>query len=356
LAFAAVAQNMTKLEEIIIAMIEAEGPMPLDRYMALCLSHPVHGYYMTRDPFGASGDFTTSPEISQVFGELIGVWLLNSWAALGSPKNFALVELGPGRGTLMADISRAVKAVPEFAKGAEVHLVETSPALRNLQKEKLGEVIWHDTVASLPAMPCFIIANEFFDALPIQQFENRAGRWFQRSVGYSDGALKMGLVPSAPMVGEEGFYEVSPVSKAIAEDVGAHIAKHGGTALVIDYGHLKTAVGDTLQALRKHEFVSVLDQPGESDITAHVDFEALAKSFISGGVDLLPMLTQGQFLKAMGLDLRTEKLAAKLVGQAKEDLIAASRRLADADQMGNLFKGMAVVQKIRQPIYPFEAT
>jgi NADH dehydrogenase [ubiquinone] 1 alpha subcomplex assembly factor 7 len=346
---------MTKLEEIIAAMIEAEGPMPLDRYMALCLGHPQFGYYMTRDPFGASGDFTTAPEISQVFGELIGVWLLNSWAALGSPKKFALVELGPGRGTLMADILRAVKAVPEFAKAAEVHLVETSPVLRALQGEKLGEVMWHDTVESLPAMPCFIIANEFFDALPIQQFENRAGRWFQRCIGYGEGKLKMGLVPAAAMLGDEGLHELSPVSKAIAGDLGSHIAKHGGVALVIDYGHLKTAVGDTLQAMRNHAFVSVLEEPGEADITAHVDFEALAKSFISGGADLLPMLTQGQFLKAMGLDLRTEKLAAKLSGRPAEDFIAASRRLADTDQMGNLFKVMAVAQKIRKPIYPFEA-
>jgi NADH dehydrogenase [ubiquinone] 1 alpha subcomplex assembly factor 7 len=347
---------MTKLEEIIAAMIGAEGPMPLDRYMALCLSHPQFGYYMTRDPFGASGDFTTAPEMSQVFGELIGVWLLNSWAALGSTKKFALVELGPGRGTLMADILRAVKAVPEFAHAAEVHLVETSPVLRALQREKLGDVVWHDTVEFLPAMPCFFIANEFFDALPIQQFENRAGRWFQRCIGFGEGKLKMGLVPASPMTGEEGLHEVSPVSKAIAEDLGSHIAKYGGAALVIDYGHLKTAVGDTLQAMRKHAFISVLDEPGEADITAHVDFEALAKSFISGGADLLPMLTQGQFLKAMGLDLRTEKLAAKLAGQPAEDFIAASRRLADADQMGNLFKVIAVAQKIRQSIYPFEAT
>ena len=347
---------MTKLEEIIAAMIEAEGPMPLDRYMALCLGHPQLGYYMTRDPFGASGDFTTSPEISQVFGELVGVWLLNSWALLGSPKKFALVELGPGRGTLMADVLRAVRAVPEFAKGAEVHLVETSPVMRALQREKLGEVNWHDTIESLPTMPSFIIANEFFDALPIQQFENRAGRWFQRCIGFGEGKLKMGLVPSAPLSGDEGLYEVSPVSLAVAEDLGAHIAKYGGVALVIDYGHLKSSVGDTLQAMRKHGFVSVLDAPGEADITAHVDFELLAKAFISGGAELLPMLTQGQFLKAMGLDLRTEKLAAKLDGQAREDFKAASHRLADAAQMGNLFKVMAVAQKIRQPIYPFEET
>jgi len=347
---------MTKLEEIITAMIEAEGPMPLDRYMALCLGHPQFGYYMTRDPFGASGDFTTAPEISQVFGELIGVWLLNSWAALGSPKKFALIELGPGRGTLMADVLRAVKAVPEFVLGAEVHLVETSPTLRAIQREKLGVVNWHDTVESLPSLPCFIIANEFFDALPIQQFENRAGRWFQRCIGLGEDKLKMGLVPTTPMSAGEGLYEISPVSQAIAQDLGIHIAKHGGAALVIDYGHLKSASGDTLQALRRHEFVSVLETPGETDITAHVDFEALAKAFISGGADLLPMLTQGQFLKAMGLDMRTEKLAAKLEGQPREDFKLASRRLAEADQMGNLFKVMAVAQKARQPIYPFEET
>jgi NADH dehydrogenase [ubiquinone] 1 alpha subcomplex assembly factor 7 len=250
---------------------------------------------------------------------------------------------------------RAVKAVPEFASCAEVHLVETSPLLRNLQKEKLGEATWHDTIETLPAMPCFIVANEFFDALPIQQFENRAGRWFQRCIGCGDGTLKVGLVPAPQMAGEEGLHETSPVSKAIAQDLGLHIARYGGMALVIDYGHLKSAIGDTLQAMRKHEFVSILENPGEADITAHVDFESLAKNFISGGVDLLPMLTQGQFLKAMGLDLRTEKLAAKLDGQAKDDFVAASRRLADAAQMGNLFKVMAVAQKIRQPIYPFEA-
>jgi NADH dehydrogenase [ubiquinone] 1 alpha subcomplex assembly factor 7 len=347
---------MTKLEELIAAMIEAEGPMPLDRYMALCLGHPQFGYYMTRDPFGASGDFTTSPEISQVFGELIGVWLLNSWALLGSPKNFALVELGPGRGTLMSDILRAVKAVPEFAKAAEIHLVETSPVLRALQREKLGEVYWHDTVEFLPPVPSFIIANEFFDALPIQQFENRAGRWFQHCIGFGEGKLKMGLVPAPHRSGGDGLHEVSPVSQAIAEDLGVHIAKFGGVALVIDYGHLKSAAGDTLQALRKHEFVSVLNSPGETDITAHVDFEALAKAFISGGAELLPMLTQGQFLKSMGIEMRTDKLAAKLEGQVRDDFKTASHRLADAAQMGNLFKVMAVAQKIRQPIYPFEET
>ena len=347
---------MTKLEEIIAAMIEAEGPMPIDRYMALCLGHPVHGYYMTRDPFGVLGDFTTAPEISQVFGELIGVWLINTWVALGSPSPFALVELGPGRGTLMADVLRVAKSMPEFAAAAQVHLVETSPVLRHMQQAKLGDVNWHDHVGTLPEIPCLIIANEFFDALPIQQFENRSGRWFERCVGIGEGKLILGLVPAAARAGGDGVYETSSVSFAVTEDLGWHIAKHGGAALVIDYGHLKSAAGDTLQALRKHEFVSVLDFPGEADVTAHVDFEALAKGFIVGGAELLPMLTQGQFLNAMGLEMRTTKLVAKLEGAAKADFLAGSKRLADVAQMGNLFKVMAVAQESRQPIYPFEGT
>ena len=345
---------MTALEEIIIAMIETEGPMPFDRYMALCLGHPTHGYYMTRDPFGVMGDFTTAPEISQVFGELIGVWLLNAWTALASPPRFALVELGPGRGTLMADILRAAKALPEFIKAAEVHLVETSPVLCALQGEKLETVNWHHSVETLPPLPALIIANEFFDALPVKQFENRAGRWFECCVGYGESGLKLGLVPAASRRGAEGVHEASAVSVAIANDLGAHIAKYGGAALVIDYGHLKSGVGDTVQALRQHQFVSILQDVGEADVTAHVDFEALANGFMAGGAELLPMLTQGGFLKAMGLDMRTEKLAAKLEGKAHDEFTKASRRLADADKMGNLFKVMAVAQKQRQPLYPFE--
>ena len=345
---------MNKLEEIIAAMIEADGPMPLDRYMALCLGHPLYGYYMTRDPFGASGDFTTAPEISQVFGELIGVWLINTWTALGSPTQFALIELGPGRGTLMADVLRVAKSMPEFSAAARVHLVETSPVLRQIQLKKLGEMIWHDHVGTLPQMPCLIIANEFFDALPVQQFENHGGRWFERCVGFRQGKLKMGLVPATARAGDEGVYETSCASMAVAEDLGAHIASNGGAVLVIDYGHLKSAAGDTLQALRQHQFVSVLENPGAADVTAHVDFEALAKSFVEGGAELLPMLTQGQFLNAMGLELRTKKLAAKLEGKVQLDFIAASARLADREQMGNLFKVMAIAQKNRQLLYPFE--
>jgi NADH dehydrogenase [ubiquinone] 1 alpha subcomplex assembly factor 7 len=345
---------VSTLEKIIIEMIEAEGPIGLDRYMALCLGHPVHGYYMRRDPFGAAGDFTTAPEISQVFGELIGVWCVNAWAALGSPAKFALVELGPGRGTLMADLLRAAKAAPEFLAAAEVHLVDMSPVLRAAQKAKLGgAVIWHDTVASLPALPSLIIANEFFDALPIRQFERRGGQNFERAVGVQEGKLKLGLALADQELRAEGVFEVSSVSTAIAGDLGKHVNQYDGAALIIDYGHFKSAAGDTLQAVKAHGFCDILETPGEADLTAHVDFEALGKAF---NADVLPVLTQSQFLKAMGIELRTEKLAAKLNGDAQSDFLAGSARLSDADQMGALFKVMCVVQKDAPPIYPFEAS
>ncbi len=345
---------MTELEKIIIEMIEAEGPIGIDRYMALCLGHPVHGYYMSRDPFGAAGDFTTAPEISQVFGELIGVWCVNAWVTLGSPAQFAIVELGPGRGTLMADLLRAAKAAPEFLAAAQVHLIEMSPVLRAAQKAKLGEgVTWHETVATLPAVPCLIIANEFFDALPIRQFEMRGGKTYERAVGLHDGKLKVGLAPTDKNFETEGVFEMSSVSLAIGEDLGRQINSLGGAALVIDYGHFYSAAGDTLQAVKAHNFCDVLETPGEADITAHVDFEALGKSF---NAKLLPMLTQGQFLKAMGLEMRSEKLSAKLGGPERDAFLAASARLIDADQMGDLFKVLCVVQKDGNATYPFGAT
>ncbi len=344
---------MTALEKIIIEMIEADGPMGIDRYMALCLGHPVHGYYMSRDPFGAAGDFTTAPEISQIFGELMGVWCVNAWVALGSPSPFALVELGPGRGTLMADLLRAAKAAPEFMAAAEVHLVETSPVLQLMQKAKLGDsVTWHHTVETLPALPTLIIANEFFDALPIRQFEMRDGKTYERAVGLHHSKLKLGLAPTDMTFASEGVFELSPVSMAVAEDLGKHINTHGGAALVIDYGHSHSSAGDTLQAVKAHGFCDVLETPGEADITAHVDFEALGKSF---DAKALPVLTQGQFLKAMGLEMRTEKLAVKLQGSALTDFLASSARLIDADQMGDLFKALCLVQKGGNATYPFGA-
>jgi len=348
---------MTALERIIRGMIREEGPMPLDRYMTLCLGHPEHGYYITRDPLGRAGDFTTSPEISQVFGELIGVWVAQVWQGMGSPRHFALVELGPGRGTLMADMLRVVGRIKDCAKAVEVHFVETSPALIAAQQERVPKATWHHTLSSLPALPSIIIANEFFDALPIRQFERKGAALFERCIGLSDDKLEIGLVPS-PMVVRvrgEGVFEDQSLRAAVAVQMADHLAKLGGAALIIDYGHIRSALGDTLQAMISHSYVPVTEKPGEADITSHVDFEALGRACVQAGARIAGLMTQGDFLNAMGLEARTEVLSRTIEGEAQMQLVAASERLAHPEQMGHLFKVMAVTSAGLAPPYPFGA-
>jgi NADH dehydrogenase [ubiquinone] 1 alpha subcomplex assembly factor 7 len=343
---------MTPLAGIIQRTIAEEGPMPLDRFMTLCLSHPTHGYYMTRDPFGAAGDFTTAPEISQIFGELIGVWVAQVWEQLGKPRHFALVELGPGRGTLMADVLRVLDKVAACAKAAEVHLVETSPTLRAAQLDRVPKATWHSSVASLPGPPTILVANEFFDALPIRQFERIKGVVFERCV---DRDLRLCLVPS-PMrlpFSEDGVFEDSSVRDAVATHLGDHLKTAHGAALIIDYGHLRSAPGDTLQAMKAHAFCKVTDHIGEADITSHVDFEALGNGFQKGGAGGAGAMTQGKFLNAMGLEARTQVLAATAPETVRRNLVAASNRLANATEMGELFKVMAVTAGLAEPPYPF---
>ncbi|MBG1230975.1 class I SAM-dependent methyltransferase [Aestuariivirga litoralis] len=346
------------MKELIKSIIETEGPLPMDRYMALCLGHPKLGYYMNRDPFGALGDFTTAPEISQIFGEMIGIWCVAAWEAIGSPDPFLLVELGPGRGTLMQDVLRTTSRMAEFQAAARVHMVETSPVLRKLQQEKLGETVtWHDSIESLPQEPMIFVANEFFDALPVRQIVKRGNAFFERCVGLQDGLLTLVDVPAPRFNFEsDGVQEISPVSHAIAMELGARIQALGGAGLVIDYGHLKTGVGDTVQALKNHKPCGILEFPGESDLTAHVDFDALDYGFTQGGAAALPPMTQGAFLKAMGLEQRLTALATKLEGKAQTDFTAGARRLVDDKEMGQLFKVIAVAQAQRQPVYPFEGT
>ena len=344
---------MTSLEKIIGEIIATEGPMPIDRYMALCLGHPAHGYYMKRDPFGEQGDFMTAPEISQIFGELVGVWCAAAWDAMGKPAQFNLVELGPGRGTLMADILKAVKVMPGFREAARIHLVEMSPILRKLQKEKLGEdVTWHDSFADIPDGPMQLVANEFFDAIPIRQFEKRHGKWLERCVG-SEG---MGFMPSAldNAQGANGdVIEFAPQRLEIALEIGRRMVKHKGCALIIDYGYLQTAPGDTLQAVRAHEYVAVTDQPGETDITSHVDFEALAKAFSQGGAAVHLAITQRAFLLAMGIDRRSAILSSKADANTKGILARAIARLTSETEMGNLFKVMVATSPEVPAPYPF---
>jgi NADH dehydrogenase [ubiquinone] 1 alpha subcomplex assembly factor 7 len=346
---------MTQLEKIITRMISDDGPMPLDRYMSLCLGHPEHGYYMTRDPLGAAGDFTTSPEISQVFGELIGVWVAQTWELIGSPRKFTLAELGPGRGTLMMDVLRVLKKIPACAKAAEVHFVEMSPVLRAAQLERVPHATWHSSVASLPGNPTILLANEFFDALPIRQFERIRGRVFERLVGTG---LSIGLMPS-PMqwpFQNDGVLEDSAIRDAVATQLGDYLSKASGAALIIDYGHLRPASGDTLQAMKGHKFCKITEHVGEADVTSHVDFENLGRGFVKGGAKIAGAMTQGQFLEAMGLEARTRVLASNSEGAKRRDIITASERLAKPGEMGDLFKVMAVTGGLQARPYPFGQT
>lgn len=343
---------MTPLARIIAARIASEGPMGLDEYMRLCLMHPDHGYYATRDPFGAKGDFTTAPEISQMFGELVGLALAQAWLDQGSPAPFTLAELGPGRGTLMADLLRATRRVPGFHEAARVTLVETSPHLRQIQRERLGEITHLSSVAELPEAPLFLVANEFFDALPIRQMQRVEGGWAERMVALdADGGLALALAApvTLPRAAPEGeIWEICAEGTAIMSVVAQRIARHGGAAIVIDYGTWN-GKGDSLQALRRHAPDGILAHPGEADLTAHVDFAPLANAAIQAGAAASPPERQGDWLRALGIEARAARLAA--AGDAGAE--AALHRLTDAGEMGHLFKAMAVWPRQNPPVAGF---
>ncbi len=339
---------MTPLARLLAERIRETGPITVADYMAECLLHPVHGYYTTRDPFGTAGDFTTAPEISQMFGELLGLALAQSWLDRGSPTPFTLAELGPGRGTLMADILRATRGVPGFHAAAQVVLVEASPVLRQKQQKTISRgddlgLRWIEAAGDLPEQPLFLVANEFFDALPIHQYQFVKGGWHERLIGLQDGALAFGLAEGPTLPGtmamhqrEEGMViEENRIGRFMMRQVHHRLYHHGGVALVIDYGDWRSR-GDTLQALRRHAFDDPLAHPGEADLTAHVDFEPLAENqhhFYT---------TQGTFLTRLGIDARAERLAQSLTGERLESHRAAHRRLTHPEEMGSLFKVLAV--------------
>ena len=339
---------MTALGDLLVARIARTGPISLADYMADCLMHPELGYYATRDPFGTGGDFITAPEISQMFGELIGLALAQSWIDQGSPAPFSLAELGPGRGTLMADVLRATKAVPEFHTALTVHFVETSPTLRQAQVQAVPDAIWHDSVATLPDQPLFLIANEFFDALPIRQFVREGDAWREKMVGLTDDALSFGLSTAAPIAllehrladtAEGDLVEHCTALPAIMQTVGQIIDAHGGMALIIDYGDWQS-LGDTLQALKAHDHVDPLATPGTSDLTAHVDFAAIAHN--AAPAKFTRLTTQGVFLERLGITARAQTLAHGLSGTARDAHIKAHRRLTHPAEMGDLFKVIGI--------------
>jgi SAM-dependent MidA family methyltransferase len=353
---------MTPLESEIRRRIAAAGPMPLGQYMSLCLTDPQHGYYVTRDPLGRSGDFTTAPEVSQMFGELIGLWIVSVWQQMGSPDNIRIVELGPGRGTMMNDAMRAAKLVPAFLKAAVLHFVEISPVLQLIQEQTVSAIevpkAWHTSIADVPAGPAIFVANEFFDALPINQAIKTGDAWHRRSVGIaSDGAIVYRTEPE-PMphfastlpaavrnAGEGEIFEWR--SDIETMELGRRIAREPGAALIIDYGHTESATGETLQAVRDHLFADPLTTPGEADLTAHVDFEALHRGFEAMGAIAFGPIEQALFLKRLGIDTRAETLKANASRAKTHEIDTAMARLTGFGRtgMGALFKAMAVAHR-----------
>ena len=353
---------MTPLAERLATRIAASGPITIAEYMADCLLHPEHGYYTTRTPFGRDGDFITAPEISQMFGELIGLCLAQAWLDRGAPAPFCLAELGPGRGTLMADIWRATARVPGFHDAAQVTLVEASPQLREVQAQALpnAQPQWCDSVTTLPEMPLFLVANEFFDALPIRQFTRTPQSWREYHVGLdNDGALSLGLGLDTNLAALShrlndthpgDVVELCPAAGPILEIVAQRIAAHDGVAIVIDYGDWRS-LGDTLQALRAHQPVPVLETPGQADLTAHVDFEALALAATAvPGCAVTQMTPQGAFLEALGIGPRAATLAKGLSGDKLTQHLAAYRRLTDPSEMGTLFKTLGLSRAGSPPV------
>ncbi|MEM7651392.1 MAG: SAM-dependent methyltransferase, partial [Pseudomonadota bacterium] len=277
------------LEDIIIERIQADGPMSVGDYMSLALGHPEHGYYMKQDPFGRAGDFVTAPEVSQLFGEMIGVWVADIWKQMGAPKEFVLLECGPGRGTLMADILRATKGIEGFHEAARLHLLEISPVLKKMQADalKAHDPVWHKGVSSVPDdAPMIVMGNEFLDALPFQQFVGGE----ERKIDIQGDDLAFTL--------QGEVQEHAPVRENFVREICARIIAQKGAALFIDYGHVKSGVGDTFQAIKGHEYVDVFSHIGDADLTSHVDFEALQENVqaqVHGPVE------QGAFLKALGI-------------------------------------------------------
>ncbi|MGC6512517.1 MAG: class I SAM-dependent methyltransferase [Parvibaculales bacterium] len=349
---------MNKLENKIRALIKQQGPIPLNTFMHMALQDPEDGYYIKQDPLGQSGDFITAPEISQIFGEMIGLWVADFM--LRNPVSaFHLVELGPGRGTLMSDMVRVIKSSPALAGLADIlhiHLVETSPALRLAQKSNLDQFSltpqWHEDFSSLPQAPCLVIANEFFDALPIQQFIHREGSWQERLVAlegedlvFTSSSTKASVTFSAPAmngVSDGDIIEVSPASEQAMTHLCRHINAFGGGLLAIDYGYVQPALGDSFQALHKHNHVSPLTHIGDADLTAHVNFSALADIARISGLRVWGPETQGHFLTHLGAETRLHQILAKAPRTSQGQIADAYQRLIAPDQMGHLFKVLAV--------------
>jgi NADH dehydrogenase [ubiquinone] 1 alpha subcomplex assembly factor 7 len=356
-----VTREQIPLSELIDRQIRETGPMSIATYMGLALTHPRDGYYSGADPLGARGDFVTAPEISQMFGELIGFFVVNLWQQMGEPRSFTLLELGPGRGTLMQDALRVAARAEGFLDACHLQLFETNPTLKAQQAERLARYnpYWAGEIDAVADDPLIVVANEFFDALPIRQFVRAPDGWHERQVGLRDGRLAFGLSPTPiandampEAVRNSGIGEVCEVNLAAADALqrlGKRIAAQRGALLAIDYGYADTQTGETLQAVRRHGFVDVLEAPGEVDLSAHVDFGALGRVARDLGLRVEPLATQRDFLGRMGLVERASALARANPGQI-DAIAAALRRLTDASEMGTLFKVFCVSAGDLEPI------
>jgi NADH dehydrogenase [ubiquinone] 1 alpha subcomplex assembly factor 7 len=352
-----VTENSLLLSEI-KKLIKSSGPIPVWRYMELCLMHPSYGYYLSRDPLGREGDFITAPEVSQMFGELLGLWAASVWKAIGSPPLLRLIEIGPGHGTMMADALRALRVLPPLYQALSIHLVEINPVLREKQKAALSgsrNITWHDTIDDVPDGPSVIFANEYFDVLPIHQAVKSESGWHERTIELdADGKLAFGAA-SAPMPRFEvllpAWVRAAPVGAVFEWRPDAEIMKiasrvrdQDGAALIIDYGHLRSDAGDTFQAISRHNFTDPLKDPGQADVTAHVDFQALMRAAEDLGAAVHGPVPQGDFLKRLGIETRAISLMAKASHEVSDDVASALRRLigGGSSGMGQLFKVLGI--------------
>lgn len=350
--------DTTPLEAELRRLIKKTGPMPVWRYMELCLTHPQHGYYVTRDPLGREGDFITSPEVSQMFGELIGLWAAAAWNAMGTPMQVNLIELGPGNGTMMSDALRAIRVLPPFFEAADIHFVEINPVLREKQKKALGNrksATWHNSFDDVPKGPSIILANEYFDVLPIHQMVRKSTGWHERTVELdANGKLVYGAAPDPtpqfdvllpPLVRaapEGAVFEWRPDTEIMK--LARRLRSQGGVALIIDYGHVRSDAGDTFQAIARHSFTDPLKAPGTADVTAHVDFQALGRAAEDMGMRLHGPIEQGAFLKRLGIETRAVSLMGKSSPDVAATIASALKRLTEGGRggMGSLFKVLAI--------------
>ena len=350
--------EFSPLQAEIKKLIKSSGPMPVWRYMELCLIHPEHGYYVSRDPLGREGDFTTAPEVSQMFGELLGLWAASVWKTIGSPSPFRLIELGPGRGTMMADALRALRVLPPLYQTISVHLVEINPVLREKQRQTLSgvrNIAWHDSIDEVPEGPSIIFANEYFDVLPIHQVVKRETGWHERVVELGgDGKLEFAAAPEpiprfevllpelvrAAPIG--AVFEWRPDAEIMK--IASRVRDQDGAALIIDYGHTRSDAGDTFQAIARHSFTDPLKAPGQADVTAHVDFQALVRAAEDLGARVHGPVTQGDFLKRLGIETRAVTLMAKATPEVSEDISGALKRLTGGGRggMGSMFKVLGI--------------